>query len=105
MADKTDGYHKRVKVKVKVISFYDLPRRHRWDRQVWHYSFFNIGDRKGCVVNGMPRPLCPKELPGTQGRFGRVRKISPTPGFDIWTLQPVASRYTDYATPDHITNG
>jgi hypothetical protein len=36
-------------------------------------------------------------LVGPQGRSGRVRKISPTPGFDPRTVQPVASRYTDYA--------
>ena len=28
-----------------------------------------------------------------------MRKISPPPGFDPRTVQPVASRYTDYATP------
>jgi hypothetical protein len=28
-----------------------------------------------------------------------VQKISPPPGFDPWTVQPVASRYTDYAIP------
>jgi hypothetical protein len=28
-----------------------------------------------------------------------VRKISPSPGFDSRTLQPVASLYKDYATP------
>jgi len=28
-----------------------------------------------------------------------VWKISPTPGFDPWTLEPVPSRYTDYAIP------
>ena len=33
-----------------------------------------------------------------QGRSGQVRKISPLPGFDPRTVQPVASRYTDYAT-------
>jgi hypothetical protein len=32
---------------------------------------------------------------------GRVRKISPTPGFDPRTVQPVASRYTDYIIPVH----
>ena len=37
-------------------------------------------------------------LSGTQGRSGQVRKISPPPGFDLRTVQPVASRYTDYAT-------
>ena len=29
------------------------------------------------------------------GRSGEVRKISPPPGFDPRTVQPVASRYTD----------
>ena len=40
-----------------------------------------------------------RRLGGPQGRFGRVRKISPSPGFNPQTVQPVASRYTDYATP------
>jgi hypothetical protein len=31
-------------------------------------------------------------------RSGQVQKISPPPGFDPWTAQPVASRYTDCAT-------
>ena len=30
-----------------------------------------------------------------QGRYGQVWKISPPPGFDPRTVQPVASRYTD----------
>ena len=34
-------------------------------------------------------------LDGPQGRSGRVRNISPPPGFDPRTVQPVASRYTD----------
>jgi hypothetical protein len=38
---------------------------------------------------------------GPQGRSGRVRKISPPPGFDPRTVQPVASRYTDWAIPAH----
>ena len=36
---------------------------------------------------------------GPRGRSGRVRKISPPPGFDPRTVQPVGSRYTDYAIP------
>jgi len=45
-----------------------------------------------------------RKLGGHQGRSGRVRKISPPSGFDPWTVQPVASRYTDYAVPaDHIS--
>jgi len=57
-----------------------------------------------------PRPLYPRERPGThciggwggpQGRPGLVRKISPPPGLDPRTVQPVASPYTDYAIPAH----
>ena len=40
-----------------------------------------------------------RRLGGPQGRSGRVRKISPAPGFDSRTVQPVASRYTDWAVP------
>jgi hypothetical protein len=32
---------------------------------------------------------------GPQGRSGRVQEISLPLGFDPWTVQPVASRYTD----------
>ena len=39
-----------------------------------------------------------RRLGGPQGRSGQVRKISPPPGFDPRTVQPVASRYTNYAT-------
>ena len=44
----------------------------------------------------------PPALPPGKTRYllyrmlgGRVRKISPPPGFDPRTVQPVASRYTD----------
>jgi hypothetical protein len=36
-------------------------------------------------------------LVGPGGRSGRVRKISSPAGFDPRTVQPVASRYTDWA--------
>jgi len=36
-----------------------------------------------------------RRLGGPQGRSGLVRKISPAPGFDPRTAQPVASRYTE----------
>ena len=39
-----------------------------------------------------------RRLGGPQGRSGQVRKISPPPEFDAWTVQPVGSRYTNYAT-------
>ena len=46
---------------------------------------------------GKTRCLLYRRMGGIQSRSGRVRKISPLPGFDPRTLQPVASRYTDWA--------
>ena len=40
-----------------------------------------------------------RRLGGPQGRSGRVRNISPPSGFDPRTVQPVASRYIDWAIP------
>jgi hypothetical protein len=42
-----------------------------------------------------------RRLGGPQSRSGRVRKISPPPGFDPRTAQPVASHYTDWANLAH----
>jgi hypothetical protein len=39
-----------------------------------------------------------RRLDEPHGRSGQVRKISPPPGFDPRTFQPVTIRYTDYAT-------
>jgi hypothetical protein len=39
-----------------------------------------------------------RRLGGPQGRSGQVQKISTPPGLDSRSVQPVASRYTDYAT-------
>jgi hypothetical protein len=38
-------------------------------------------------------------LGGPDNRSEQVRKISLPPGFDPRTVQPVVSRYTDYAIP------
>jgi len=35
------------------------------------------------------------------GPVWTVRRISPLPGFDLRSVQLVASRYTDYALPAH----
>jgi hypothetical protein len=43
-----------------------------------------------------------RRLGGLQGQSGRVRKISPPPGFDPWTIQPVARHYTNYAMLTHM---
>ena len=58
----------------------------------------------GWVVNATPRPLYPRERPGTHGIGGRMGlgagqggcgKSRPPRGFDPRTAQPVASPYTD----------
>jgi hypothetical protein len=51
---------------------------------------------------GKTRYLLYRRLGEPQGRPGRVRKTSPPPGFDPRTVQPVASRYTDWAVPAHL---
>ena len=74
---------------------------------MWHYSIFDLGTRRDEEsASRLGRTLTPgktwypfyRRLVGPQGRSGQVRKISPPPGFDPWTVQPVGSRYTDYAT-------
>ena len=44
-----------------------------------------------------------RRLGGPQGRSGRLRKISPPPGFDPQTVQPVVSRYTDSYPGPHCS--
>jgi hypothetical protein len=60
-------------------------RRHRGGER-YSSTVFNLGARWGWVVNATPRPLLtPSKDPvpdGPQGQCGRVRKISPQPGFD-----------------------
>jgi len=58
------------------------------------------------VVNAKPRPLYSQERPGTHYIGGWV---DPRVGLDGCgksprTIQPVASRYTDYAMPAHNFN-
>jgi hypothetical protein len=50
-----------------------------------------------------PATLPPAKRPGTQclGGCVRVQNISPPPGFDPRTVQPVASRFTEYAILTH----
>jgi hypothetical protein len=66
--------------------------------------FPDLGARRGWVVSTTPRPLYPRERPGTPCTGGWVgpragldvcEKSRPPPGFDPRTVQPVASRYTD----------
>jgi len=47
---------------------------------------------------GKTRYLLYRRLGGPQGWSGQVQKILPPLGFHPWTVQPIASLYTDYAT-------
>jgi hypothetical protein len=47
------------------------------------------------LIPGKIRYLLYKGLGGPQAQYGWMRKNSPSPGFDPWNVQPVASRYTD----------
>jgi hypothetical protein len=88
-----------VKVKVTLTD----PKAQRGGRGI-ALLFPDLGARRGWVVSThAPAALPPgktryplyRRLGGPQSRSGRVRKISPPPGFDPQTVQPVASRYTD----------
>jgi hypothetical protein len=90
----------QVKVKVK----FTLEQAANAQRGVQFCSFFNLSARWGLVVNATPRPLYPpvktryplyRRLGGPQGRFGWVLKISVPLGFKPWTVQLIASHYTD----------
>jgi len=50
------------------------------------------------LLPGKTRYPLYRRLGGPQGRSGQVRKISPPPGFHTRNVQPIGSRYTDYAT-------
>ena len=68
----------------------------------WNSALDGMGGQRhapAALPPGKTRFLLYRRLGGPQSRFGRVRKISPPQGFDPWTVQPVASRYTDWAIP------
>jgi hypothetical protein len=50
------------------------------------------------LPQGKTRYTLYRRLGGSQGRSGQMRKISRPPGFDPRTAQPVAGRYTNWAT-------
>jgi hypothetical protein len=65
------------------------------------------GSRRWCVISITLRPLYPRERPDTHCRGGWVGlsaglggtdNLIP-PGFDAWTVQPIASRQTDWTIP------
>ena len=100
-----------VKVKVKVTLVQALRlctghTAHRASRGI-ALPFLDHGTRRECWFSVTPRPLFTpgktryplyRRLGGPQGQSGQARKISPLPGFDLRTVQPVVGCYTDYAT-------
>ena len=56
-----------------------------------------VGQRHALAILPPEKTRYPlyRRLGGPQGQSGRVRKISPTLGFDLRIIQPVASCYTD----------
>ena len=70
--------------------------------------------RWGWVVSTTPRPLYPRERPGTHCTGDGVGpragldgwgKSRPPSGFDPQTAQPIVSRYTNYAILAHTVDG
>jgi hypothetical protein len=59
-------------------------------------------DAPAALLPGKTRYPLYKTLGGPQRISGRVRKISSPPGFDLRTVQPLVSRYTNWAIAAHI---
>ena len=57
--------------------------------------------RPGHIAPGKTHYPLYRRLGGPQGQSERVRKFWPSLGFDPRTVQPVASRYIDWAIPAH----
>ena len=80
---------------------------HKWSRGI-ALLFLDHGTRRGWGVSVTPGPLFnPGKDPvpivqeagwAPMAGLDRCGKSRPPPGFDPWTIQSIASRYTDYAT-------
>ena len=80
----------KVQMRSRYIALLFLqPRRYMWMGGQRHAP-------AGLIQGKTWNPLY-RRLGGPQGRSGRVPKILPLPGFDPRAVQPVASRYTDWA--------
>jgi hypothetical protein len=55
------------------------------------------GHAPAALPPGKTRYPLYRRLCGPQSPSGQVRKISPPPGFEPWTVQLVASRYTGFS--------
>jgi len=71
---------------------------------LWPRCCMGVGSQRhdpAALPPGRTRYPLNRRLGGPQARSRRVRKMSPTLGFDPWTVQPVASRYADWIIPAH----
>ena len=92
---------------VGIVSAFHRPRRPLREVEVYIYSNFDLGTRRGegsasrpgrTLPPGKTRYPLSRRLGGPQDRSEHVRKVSSPPGFDPWIVQPVGNCYTDYAT-------
>ena len=99
---------KQVQVKVKVTQWYDRTGTvgtRRYSSNPFITSLLE-GDWVVCTTLRPPYPrekirypLYRRSLAGPPGRPGQEQKILSSRGFDPQTVQPVASRYENYAIP------
>jgi hypothetical protein len=90
---------------VKKSNFHSITGHESTDRVERYRSTLSLTSAQNESASLRPRPA--DLLPGVnryvqytrlfvpQDRSGWVRKISPTPGFDLRIVQPVATSYTD----------
>ena len=113
----TSMFQIKVKVKCTLVQALRLctgRTTHRGSRGI-ALLFHDHGTRRGegsasragrSLPPGKTRYPLYRRLGGPHSRSGQVRKISPPPEFDPRTVQPVDSRYTDWATrPTVCTRG
>jgi len=107
MVIKRPYFYVKVKVKVHPRTGHEGPKGdYRYRCNLSLTSALDVGGwstpRPGRLTPGNKTgyPVY-RRLGGPHGRSGRVRKISPPQGFDTRTVQPVASRYTNWAIPVH----
>jgi hypothetical protein len=99
------NWHESLTVHFRSVSpFIQATKALRESRGIAVLCFLDLGTRRGEGSASRPGRFLPPgktryplymRLGGPQGRPGQVRKISPPPGFDPRTVQPLANRYTD----------
>ena len=106
MSDRNILVTVKVKVKVKVkVTLEQATKAQRGSRCIallflQPRRWMGVGDQRhapAVLPPGKARYPLYRGLRGPQDRSGRVRKISPPPEFILRTVQPIASRYTDWA--------